>query len=146
MMTMPHPLIRSTRSTTSAVLAFGLLCAGLLTLSFQPLLAREMRPQPIKWSQLNLNNHQTECMSSLDAEWRKTYLTLHPRIQRDKQALRHMLMSPNANEQKVLALETRIQQNEQKLRRVATHTFMQKCKQLSPDQRARIQRMMDSAQ
>jgi Spy/CpxP family protein refolding chaperone len=106
--------------------------------------AGDMNPQPIKWSQLNLNDQQEQTLSSLDAHWRQTYTTLAPQIQDDKQTLRQMLGSSNVDEQKIMALQNRIQQNEQRLRLEATRTFVQKCKQLSPDQRERIQHMMDS--
>ncbi len=91
---------------------------------------------------MNLTPQQQNNMDRLDSSWKKTYAEVYPQIVRDKSTLRHLLQSPNSDEQQILQLHERIRKNEELLHQEAIRNFLDKKKQLDPTQRQKLQELM----
>lgn len=131
-----------TKRQPSASLVKALLTVLVLMVIHGGLLATWANDQSINWSNLDLNTQQESEIGRLESQWQRTYTDVYPQIQRDKNELRQLLNAPQSNDRQIMELQTRIQQNEQRLRQEATRTFLNKKGQLSPAQRVRLQQMM----
>jgi Spy/CpxP family protein refolding chaperone len=135
------------RSFFVKTLLFGCLAGGAGFVASSPALAYDGNSgsdvHRINWSQLNLSQDQSSTMRQLDSEWQQMYSDIYPQLSRDKARLRQMLHSPNANESDIMALESRIHENEERLRQGATRIFLNKRKHLSPQQQQSLRRMMN---
>ncbi len=96
----------------------------------------------VDFNALSLTPAQQTVINQYENEWRQTYSQLYPQVKSDRQTLRKLINDPNANEGQVMMIQSRLQQNEDKLRSEATSIFMKKKKQLNPEQRQNLQKMM----
>ncbi len=103
---------------------------------------RGHRARMVDWQQLDLSPNQDREIQKLDTEWRGMYSQLNPQIQQDRNRLRKMLGEPQPDEARIMELQSRIQRNEDRLRREATKIFLHKKNQLSPGQKQRLHKMM----
>ncbi|MBK8190461.1 MAG: hypothetical protein IPK79_08435 [Vampirovibrionales bacterium] len=98
----------------------------------------------IDWNALELTTNQCDSLQTLDSEWKNIYSDLYPQIQSDRAKLRRLMNDPAADDQQVLALQSHLQQSEQRLRSEATRIFMLKKNYLSPEQKRRLYQMMEN--
>ncbi|MDX2083983.1 MAG: hypothetical protein SFZ03_01170 [Candidatus Melainabacteria bacterium] len=96
----------------------------------------------VRWDMLNLSVDQRQKLDSLDKDWKDTYVQVYPQIIRDREELRHLINQPNSDDNRIMLLQNRIHQNEERLRNEATQTFLSKRKLLRPDQMGRFRQMM----
>jgi Spy/CpxP family protein refolding chaperone len=96
----------------------------------------------VNWDSLGLTSSQSSEIEEREAEWKRTYATLYPQIQRDKARLRQLLNAPSSDPAEVMELQARIQDNEEKLRSEATRTFLHKKNVLTPNQRVKLQQIL----
>jgi len=97
---------------------------------------------PVNWTTLNLSQDQNTRIYKLEQEWHQVYNQVHPKIVRDKQKMKMLLMAPGSDKHQVMQLQDQIQKNEQQLRREATRIFMDKKGSLSPAQCVKLEKMM----
>lgn len=96
----------------------------------------------VDWNALELTTEQCDGLQALDSEWKAIYAQLYPQLEADRTRLRRLMNDPAADDQQVLALQTRLQQSEQQMRSEATRIFMQKKSHLTPEQKRRLYQMM----
>lgn len=115
-----------------------LLVPAFILLYTIPAIAEHM----VNWNSLNLNAGQSAQIARLENEWRQTYSQIQPQIERDRNELKRLFNDPNAHEQQVMMIQSRLHKNEERLRNEATRIFMNKKKLLNPQQKARLQDMI----
>lgn len=116
-----------------------ILCAMMVL--FMPL-ALAKKGGNVDWKQLNLSPAQSQNINKIESEWERTYRQLSPQIERDKQALMQELGSPNPDRQKVMQLQTRIEQNKMKLKNASMDVYLEKSEQLDSGQKKQLKQMM----
>lgn len=98
--------------------------------------------QDINWASLNLSSQQRSTMTQYESEWERLCAQLLPQIDRDKTELMSLLNSPNSDPQRIMELKKRISDNKSKLENKSLEVFLNKKKQLSPDQLQKLQQQM----
>lgn len=123
----------SSKGSSGRVLAMALVIT---------MLAATVFAEEIDWGSLELDPSQQSHMQQVESEWRQLCAELLPRIKRDREELKRLLNSPNADQHQILQLQQRISDNKQKLDQAALHTFLKKKQQLRPEQRRKLHKMM----
>ncbi len=119
--------------------ALNSLLALALALAFA---SPSMAEHTVNWNRLGLSAGQSYEINRLENEWRQTYSRIQPQIEKDREELRRLLNDPNANEQQVMMIQSRLHKNEEQLRNEATRVFMHKKKILNPQQKSKLQEMI----
>ena len=128
-----HPTtLKRCVGSVSLVVMFALLC-------LQPSVADA---KDIRWTELNLSPQQLNELERYESEWRRLYMDVSPQIQRDSVELKNLMDDPHGDAQRLMELQSRINDNKQRLQNEAMKTFLKKREKLSPEQRMILQRQL----
>ncbi len=143
-----HP---STNLKKSSVGAAASSQASLTSIKATPVLPKATPESPgrmshasrcIDWRALNLSEEQEIAIDGLERQWQQTFSQVYPKLRTDQQTLQTLLQSQQASENQVLALQERIHDQQDRLRREAMRTFMKKKSYLSSSQQEQLHAMM----
>lgn len=96
----------------------------------------------INWTSLNLSSDQSDRLEELEDDWKQTYATVFPQIEAERRELKQLLSNPNSDPNKIMQVQSRINQKKMLLHQEAMKVYLKKKDQLNPDQRNRLQQMI----
>jgi Spy/CpxP family protein refolding chaperone len=117
------------------------LAALLLTLVAEQSAAYADVPTP-PYNKLNLNEHQTRQIASLDSDWTSKYQDLKPQLIEQQRRLAQLLASPKSDPLEITATQQHINQLKEQLSGAATATYLRKRRVLNSDQQQGLEDWM----
>lgn len=96
----------------------------------------------IDWQLLNLTEDQKRKIKELDLQWTSLEQTIRPKILRDQQQLKTIMVNPNADDNQIRKLQKDIMIRQEQLRYEATENFLSKRRLLNDEQRQKLHKMM----
>lgn len=97
----------------------------------------------VNWDRLDLSSQQRNSLNNLDEQWHGTVSEVAPRLHENERKLKHLMRSPNADEEEILSLQQQIHKDKAQLKMEATQIFLNKRKVLNKEQQQKLRNMIN---
>jgi len=105
------------------------------------LLAGKVFAEPelnLMWEELNLTPAQEQRIKELDKKWQEVRGAIKPKLYRDQDQLKHLMLNPNASDDQIREIHKHIFVQQQQLRYEALENFLAKRRVLTQKQREKL--------